>query len=204
VSRTTVGEIEKDKRDITMGEMEALASYLGISVHDLINESTHTAPKLDKYKEMLLQTALSYRDSTGKDIPKTFLAKLVYLADFSWFYEHLEPMSGMDYRRREFGPVANEYFSALGSIVDEGKLLVKQGRQAQLYSPIFSADAPFSPQFLSRKEIEQIERVVDRWKDATTQEIVEFTHNQMPWQICAPNEVIPYLLITQEEPDHVF
>jgi transcriptional regulator with XRE-family HTH domain len=204
ISRTSVSDIERDKRDIEYGEMKRLAAFLCIDVVDLFNADPVPQARLDKYREMLMQVASSFREMTGKDIPKTFLAKLVYLADFAWFYQHLEPMSGMAYYRREYGPVANEYFTALGTLVDEGHLQTASGKQAQWYRPVSLEDRPFSPQYLSVQEVELIDRIVEKWKDATTKEIVEFTHSQLPWQICLPNEVIPYSLITQEEPEHVF
>lgn len=206
ISRTTLGEIEKGKRDITLGELRALARYLDMELVDILTGDSlmESSSTLSKYEEMILQIAQSFHTKTGKDIPKTFLAKLVYLVDFSWFYEHLESMSGMSYVRREHGPVANEYFTALGKIIDEGKFTMKRGRTAQLYATTFSEDEPFISQYLSVQEIDLIDRIVEKWKSSTTQEIVAFTHSQLPWQICTPNEVIPYLLITQEEPDHVF
>jgi transcriptional regulator with XRE-family HTH domain len=204
ISRTTAGDIERGKRDIEYGEMKNLAAFLRIDVVDLFNTETMPQTQLDKYREMLIQTALSFRETTGKDIPKTFLAKLVYLADFTWFYQHLEPMSGMAYYRREYGPVANEYFTALGLLVDEGQFQTVNGRQAQWYRPVSFEDRPFAPQYLSAQEVKLINQIVEKWKGATTKEIVEFTHSQLPWQICLPNEVIPYSLITQEEPEHVF
>jgi transcriptional regulator with XRE-family HTH domain len=204
VSRTTVSDIERDKRDIEYGEMRDLAAFLCIDVVDLLNVAIAPQTRLGKYCEMLMQAALSFREATGKDIPKTFLAKLTYLADFAWFYQHLEPMCGMTYYRREFGPVANEYFTALGTLVDEGHLQTINGKQAQWYRPVSLDDHPFSPQYLSIQEIELINQIVEKWKGASTREIVEFTHSQLPWQICLPNEAIPYSLITQEEPEHVF
>jgi transcriptional regulator with XRE-family HTH domain len=204
ISRTTVGDIERDRRDIEFGEMRSLASFLRISIVDLFDAQAVPGARLGKYREMLMQAALSFRAATGKDIPKTFLAKLVYLADFAWFYEHLEPMSGMVYYRREYGPVADEYFTALGTLVDEGQLRTVNGRQAHWYRPVVFEDRPFSPQYLSAQEVALIEQIADRWKGATTAQIVEFTHSQLPWQICLPNEPIPYSLITQEEPGHVY
>jgi transcriptional regulator with XRE-family HTH domain len=204
VSRTTVGEIERGGRDIELGELHKLAEYLDVDVADLVNKSEKPDSRLEKYKEMLLQTALSYRKKTGKDIPKTFLAKLIYLVDFAWFYEHLEAMSGMRYRRRSYGPVADEYYAALGRLVESGDIQTKQGRQAQWYRVDDSQPEPFVAQHLSVQEAEMIDRVVEKWKDADTAQIVEFTHTQLPWQICSPDEVIPYSLITQEEPGNVY
>jgi uncharacterized phage-associated protein len=199
-----VGEIEKGKRDVTLGELHDLADYLQVDVSELIEQDFTVRPKLEKYEEMLMQVIVSYKGATGKDIPKTFLAKLVYLADFAWFYEHLEPMSGMRYVRRAHGPVANEYFTALGTLIDDGKVNSKRGTRANWYEPVDNGDNPFAPQYLSVKEVALINKIVDKWKDASTAQIVDFTHEQLPWQICAPNEYIPYELITQEEPENVF
>lgn len=205
VSRTTVGDIERGKRDIELSELQALAGHLQTDVATLIQDpGRQPAALLNKYREMILQVAKHYGEASGKDIPKTFLAKIVYLADFAWFYENLEPMSGVTYYRREFGPVANEYYTALGTMVDEGRMSAHEGKHAHWYRPCFDDDKPFVPQYLSLQEIDLINTIVDKWKDATTQQIVEFTHNQLPWQICFPDEAIPYSLITQEESDHVF
>jgi len=204
VSRTTVGEIEKGRRDISLSELDALAKLIGSDVCAIIADGANTQRTSAKFKEMLLQVALSYKEQAGKDIPKTFLAKLVYLVDFAWFYDRLEPMSGLAYRRLAYGPVADDYFPALGELVDEGRLDAKSGRDAQWYSPTLCGDMAFTPEHLSLAERELIDVVVGKWKNSSTAEIVEFTHRQMPWQICLPGEVIPYELITQEEPDCVY
>lgn len=44
----------------------------------------------------------------------------------------------------------------------------------------------------------------EKWKNKNTKEIVEFTHNQIPWSICREHEVIPYELINNEEPENVY
>jgi len=205
ISRSTVSDIEHGKRDIALAELKALAAYLQTDVSALILEpNRQPVAHLEKYREMIMQVAKRYSEVAEKDIPKTFLAKLVYLADFAWFYENLEPMSGVTYYRREYGPVANDYYTALGTLVDEGSLSTAKGRQAQWYRPHFDEEEPFIPRRLTAQEVDLINAIVDKWKDATTREIVEFTHTQLPWQICFPDEAIPYSLITQEEPDHVY
>ncbi len=57
---------------------------------------------------------------------------------------------------------------------------------------------------LNKKEIAFIEKVADKWKGKRTGEIVDFTHKQLPYKLCADDEIIPYELITQEDPDHVY
>jgi hypothetical protein len=63
-----------------------------------------------------------------------------------------------------------------------------------------------SPKFdkLSTEEISLLSKIATRWKDASTKEIVDFTHEQLPWAICEDMEVIPYGFITQEDPEYVY
>ena len=57
---------------------------------------------------------------------------------------------------------------------------------------------------LSKEEKELISKIGKTWHGRQTQEIVDFTHQQLPWQICREGEVIPYGLITQEEPGRIW
>ncbi|OGG62664.1 hypothetical protein A3C19_02805 [Candidatus Kaiserbacteria bacterium RIFCSPHIGHO2_02_FULL_54_22] len=57
---------------------------------------------------------------------------------------------------------------------------------------------------LDAEEKVLIKKISEKWKGKRTQEIMNFTHEQLPYKLCAPDEVIPYELITQEDPDHVY
>ena len=93
--RTSYVSFEQGKRDISLAEAAQLADIFGISLEDI---ERGIMPNYEKYKEMILAFLRSIATPDGK-IPKTKLAKLVYLADFSWFYKKLESMSGMQYRK---------------------------------------------------------------------------------------------------------
>ena len=71
-----------------------------------------------------------------------------------------------------------------------------------MISMVERGDAPHGK--LSDKERSVVKIIGEAWKDKQTQEIVDFTHDQLPWQICREGEVIPYGLITQEEPEKVY
>ncbi|MDR3581939.1 MAG: Panacea domain-containing protein [Candidatus Pacebacteria bacterium] len=149
---------------------------------------------------------LAYLRHTGAGdgrIPKTKLAKLLYLADFGWFYENLKSMSGMSYRKFQYGPVPDAYFRAIDELQSEGRIEIKQGEDLILISENRGSRAR-SLETLEKRELLFIEEVAKRWKDKRTKEIVDFTHNQLPYKLCADDEIIPYALITQEDPDHVY
>lgn len=74
----------------------------------------------EKYKEMLL-AYLRYAASSKGFVTKTKLAKLLYLADFGWFYNKPESMSGMPYRKITYGPVPDIYFRALDELEENGQ-----------------------------------------------------------------------------------
>ena len=97
LARPTYALIESGKRDVTLSQAETLAALLRISVDELRGVGIpvfNTETSMEKYKQMILNALEAGADKDGK-ITKTKLAKLVYLADFTWYYNHLVPMSGM-------------------------------------------------------------------------------------------------------------
>jgi len=157
---------------------------------------------MEKYKQMILNAIAFGADEHDQKITKTKLAKLVYLADFTWYYNHLVPMSGMSYKRLPQGPVPDVYFRAIDELIEDGALCLEERGRAFMLSMAESGSAPSNQ--LSAKEVAMISGIGNAWQGKQTQEIVNFTHEQLPWQICREGEVIPYGLITQEDPEKVY
>ena len=189
--------VEKGERDLNTEELEILATLFGIDVADFFDE----IPNIKKFKQMYF-ACLSYSANDHGNVPKTKLAKLLYLADFANFFKELEPMSGVKYRRMEYGPVADIFFSMTDDLLLGGKIgLTVLDGGAQMIS-LKTRDLDTSE--LSRGELEIIQEICHLWKDKPTQEIVSFTHEQKPWKMCRDGEYIPYSLIVQEDPRHVY
>ena len=111
IARSSYVAIEKGKRDVSLGEAERLSLVLGITVEEIYSRA---APNYDKYRQMML-SFLRTVSGDGK-ISKTKLAKYLYLADFAWFYNELESMSGMAYRKINFGLVSDQFFRAVDEL----------------------------------------------------------------------------------------
>ena len=203
IPRTSYVSFEQGKRDISLSEAAQLADVFGISLEEM---ECGTMANYEKYKEMIL-TFLRCVVSTDGKIPKTKLAKLVYLADFSWFYKHLESMSGMQYRKIQYGPVPDSYFRAIDELEEAGKIVIdrkkKEGREMLLIAESQS-NIHKKTSLLSKDELLLIRNIAKKWKEKKTNEIVNFTHNQLPYLISRDNEIIPYELITQEDPEYVY
>lgn len=207
LTRPTYAAIESGKKkDITLSQAEALSAMFRIDLDELrgapdgVLTFANPLESVEKYKQIILNALKAGADEDGK-ITKTKLAKLVYLADFIWYYEHLEPMSGMSYRKLPRGPVADVYFRALDELEEDGVIAREETGKAIMLSLIESS-APSDK--LSDLEKAEIKKIGKRWAGKNTEEIVNFTHNQLPWQICRDGEVIPYSLITQEEKEQVY
>lgn len=164
----------------------------------------YTQSEADKYRQIISYAIKCGADAKG--IHKTKLAKEVCLADFIWFYENNIPMSGMVYVKREYGPVADAFFRIIEEMEDEGivrceRIENKDGKVSMLYS---LSNKELNLNKLNDQEKTLIEQIGETWKGEYPNKIIEFTHNQLPYKICRDGEVIPYSLITQEEPSNVY
>lgn len=206
VSRPTYASIESGKKELTVRQAETLSAMLRISMDEILGAAdglsvfSDILKSTEKYKQIILNSLKCGSDGDGK-ITKTKLAKLVYLADFTWYYLNASSMSGMTYRKLPRGPVADIYFRALDELEEDGRIIREPKGKAILFS-LVEKEAPTSR--LSGDELALIEKIGKAWCSKSTDDIVTFTHEQLPWQICRDGEVIPYGLITQEEPERVY
>jgi len=206
VSRPTYIGMEAGRTELTIRQAEALSSMLRIAVGDMLGAADEASvfsdvlASTEKYKQIILNALKFGADEDGK-VTKTKLAKLVYLADFIWYYQNSSPMSGMTYRKLPRGPVADVYFRALDEMEEDGAIIREAKGKATMFS-LVEKEAPASR--LSAGELDLIEKIGKAWSGKSTDDVVHFTHEQLPWQICREGEAIPYGLITQEEPERVY
>lgn len=198
ISRASYIAIEQGKKELSLKEAGALTEIFGISMEDLLSGNSN---KYKKYEQMLFAFLRSV--SGDKKITKTKLAKLLYLADFSWFYNTHEGMSGLSYRKIEHGPVPDYYFRLLEELDGDGKISIKHKDKALLISETRTGQK-VSDNLLSTKEKRLIKKIAAKWQEKYTKEIVDFTHSQIPYTFADKGSIIPYELITQEDSEHVY
>jgi transcriptional regulator with XRE-family HTH domain len=199
LARASYISVEQGKRDLSLQEVEKLAHMLGVSLGELVYSE---GVGYEKYEQMLFVFLRSV--SSKKKLTKTKLAKLLYLADFAWFYENHKSMSGMQYRKIQYGPVPDYYFTLIQELHDTGKISVKEmSRGAQIIEEDRVGERVGS-ELLNPEEKKFIKKIAKRWDNKNTKEIVDFTHAQLPYEFADKGEIIPYELITQEEPNHVY
>ena len=198
ISRASYISVEQDKRQLSLNEADALCKLYRISISDLVanNRKMH-----NKYEQMLFEF-LRVLGGDGK-IPKTKLAKLLYLADFAWFYNYHASMSGLEYRKIAHGPVPDYFFRLLEELDGDGKIKIEPKNGVLLISETRVGEK-VGDDLLERQEKKMIKGIAKKWRNKNTKEIVNFAHSQIPYTFVDKGEIIPYELITQEEPEHVY
>ena len=100
MSRPSYDKVEAGTKELTVTEARKLSDELGAGFDTIfMNSEPSTSYDKERYKEMIRRfIRYAGADSDGR-IPKTKLAKLLYLLDFSWYYDNLESVSGLQYRR---------------------------------------------------------------------------------------------------------
>ena len=203
ISRPTYNAIETGKQKLDIEELVKLSSFFSIGVDELMSGSLYNIPK---YKQMIISLLRMNISKDGK-ITKTKLAKLLYLSDFAWFYNKMESMSGIQYRKIAFGPVPDAFFRVIDELEESGKIIIDRkssGGKDMLLISESESNKNEKIETISKDEEKLMKDIVKNWKDKKTSEIVNFTHNQLPYKLCRENELIPYELITQEDPDKVY
>ena len=196
ISRPSYISIEQGKRELSLSEAEKLCTFLGITLRELDGGQSQN---YEKYKQMILAFL-----RLGNKIPKTKLAKLLYFADFGWFYYHFESMSGMQYRKIQYGPVADAYFRIIDEMFDNGEIDIVQTKDGAMLISQTRSGAKIHISKINKEEEKLIKDIEKKWEGKKTAEIVDFTHKQFPFMFAEDNNLVSYDVFTQENPDDIF
>ncbi len=196
ISRASYIAIEQGKRELTLSECEKLSQALGIAFSDI---ERGEIPNYEKYKQMILVYL-----RMNKFLTKTKLAKLLYFADFSWYYHNLKSMSGMEYRKIQYGPVADTYFRLIDEMSDAGEIGIELKEEGAMHISQTPTGAKHPIDQISPKEVTLMKKINEKWKGRKTAEIVSYTHKQLPFLLADDNEIVSYNAFGQEDPDDIY
>ena len=174
MSRPSYDKVEMGTKDLTVVEAQKLSEELGTSF-DIIFMNSEPSIDYDKgrYKEMI-RRFIKYAGADGDGrIPKTKLAKLLYLLDFSWYYDNLDSVSGLQYRRIAQGPVPDEFFRVIDEMYDTEEIDIKVRGKAMMISLNEELD-PINNNLLSEAQDKRLREIAAQWKTANTQTIVDY------------------------------
>lgn len=202
ITRQTFSKLEKGSIEPTLWQAVKLAELLWVDIDNFVSDTwTRATQKTDwdKYKQ-IIQFFIENWTNNWYKITKTKLAKLCYLADFAWYYNNLESLTHLEYRRIQQWPVPDAFFSTIEELFNEESISISIDWNSHL---IWNKEKPYTWK-LSLEEKSLLMKIANKWKNKNTKEIVDFTHNQLPWSMCYEKEIIPYGLITQDDPENVY
>jgi len=204
VSRPTYVAIEKGTKQLTFDEAKRIAGYFDVTLNDLLEGGNY---REQKYKQMIF-SFLRKAKTSGKDIKKTKLAKLLYFADFGNYFFFDESMSTLQYRKIEFGPVPDEYFRIMQELEDNSLIKISHELRSDGKYMYSISDTVVSSKIdlamISKEEDKLIQKIWDKWQNTNTDEIVNYTHLQSPYRKTDFGHIIPYELIKDEDKTNVF
>jgi uncharacterized phage-associated protein len=136
-------------------------------------------PKLEKFTEMVVYF-------TEKLQPwKTKLNKLLFYADFAMYKQSGYSISGVQYRAIPMGPVPNNFNSifeylANNDDVDLNYTTFTDGGTGEQFKP--NAKKVFNYGLFAENELQILENIAERFKNTSTNEIIEISHREKAWQ----------------------
>jgi putative zinc finger/helix-turn-helix YgiT family protein len=147
-------------------------------------------PSIEKFAAMVHLFASSIKPY------KTKLNKLLFYADFAMFKNYGCAISGVKYKAIQLGPVPDNFQSIFEYLQKQGNIHIEyypyqDGNVGEQFLPIdhFQIDE----HILSDLELKTIMEVIEKFKNDSTQEIIQKSHEEKPWIDNYPTkEIISY------------
>ena len=136
-------------------------------------------PSLEKFTEMVVFF-------TEKLQPwKTKLNKLLFYTDFAMHKQSGYSISGVQYRAIPMGPVPNNFNSifeylANNDDVDIYYTTFSDGGIGEQFKP--NSKREFNSKLFTEDELQTLENIAERFKNTTTNEIIEISHKEKAWK----------------------
>lgn len=115
---------------------------------------------------------------------KTKLNKLLFYADFIMYKQSGFSMSGVQYRAIPVGPVPNNFNSIFEYLANKDELDIyytnfADGGTGEQFKP--NPNKTFDKELFTESELQILESVAERFKNTSTNEIIEISHKEKAW-----------------------
>ncbi len=113
---------------------------------------------------------------------KTKLNKLLFYADFGHYQKYGKSITGLKYSAIDYGPVPNGYDEIYGNLVKEGKIYKKYTESVDgFFGEKFYGLESLSDELFTPEEIETLTKVIQKFKDKSSKEMVTLSHDEEAW-----------------------
>jgi hypothetical protein len=126
-----------------------------------------------------------------RELGKVKLHRILYFADMMTFVAKGAPLTGVEYRKQQFGPAATHLTWALRELVREGKIGVRERDYFGFRKLDFVPRRAPDLDDLADDERRLLADIADFVCGRSAREISEISHNAA-WESAAIGETIPY------------
>lgn len=224
IPRSSVVQMEKGNRNISIMELLTLSETLGFSVDKFLTSSyeqdseilivrepeieaeidimRNSIPSLKKKK---LESVLLY--ITGEcgakpNMDVSLLMSLLYFCDYNYYEIHEEQLTGLLYTKQSFGPSSDQLVRIISEMEAEKKLLrIKSsylGKPQIKYLPGIHANL----KQINAAEINVIDRVIEQFSDWPSSALNAYSKEDMPWKASDLGEAMDLELVFYRRPPY--
>ncbi len=168
-----------------LNKQEIEAKYVDYSEKNIENGN-------NELKIKTTETIINYISQNYPNLYKVKLMKLLWYIDTIAYKENEKSLTGLVYSHKKMGavPIAYDELLKLPSIKVEEEIMDKEN-----YSVCYHIlpNENYKPKVhLTEKEKEICDRVINKFKNFTTKELVDYMHKEKAYTDTKPNEVIDF------------
>lgn len=214
IPRSSVSQIENGGRELSFVEFQKILALFEVSFEEFMayNEPEKKSPprknkavnkkiKFDseKFKQLLLY--ILQKCGSRPNVGETVLYKLLYFCDFDYFETFEKPLTGMKYKKMQFGPIPDQ--ALFNPVISEMRQcgMVEKVTKPYVNDTIQTRYLNFTEADLSvfgsdiDKMIKIADSVVERLSGMSARQIEDHSHRDYPWQVHEFDEEIDYATV---------
>lgn len=128
----------------------------------------------------------------NSELLKTKLMKLLNYSDMIFYKENGISISGLRYVHLPYGPVPDNFDMLIGRMTADHLIHIDVTYNNNYEYHRVIPDCDNLENFLSIEEIETLERVYEKFKDFSSAEISDYSHQEKGYKSTIPGEIISY------------
>jgi transcriptional regulator with XRE-family HTH domain len=211
IPRSSVSQIENGGRELSFTEFQKLLCIFEISFDEFLSlnqqgkeitfkkdKSVNSSIKFEpeKFKQLLLY--ILEKCGSNPNVGETVLYKLLYFCDFDYFETYEKALTGMKYKKMQFGPIPDQ--TLFNTVIKEMREygVIERVSRPYIYDTIQTKYINFVSADLSifGSEAENMRKTVDsvigKLSHMSARQIEDYSHRDYPWQLHKFNEEIDY------------
>ena len=224
IPRSSVVQLEKGNRNISLSEVYALSEELRFSIDNFLTGAYEVSNDIALVAEPEIESDVAtMRDSTpvlikGKletvllhitnhcgakpNMDVNLLLNLLYFCDFNYYELYEEQLTGLRYTKQTFGPSPEQAIGVIKEMEDEKRLLRFKSSFAGVPHIKYLPGTHANLMRISAAEKEVIDRVIEQYSDWPASTLNTYSREDMPWRATEQGESIDYELVFYRRPPY--